>query len=349
MSSSMIAIMESQVEDMRKKLNLFRVCAAPRPRDGEAAPLPQAALPPHADILVFGPSGSGKSSLIRTFYMALHKTQQVPPDFAERIIVKDTAMNEGTLKYVSAVIKPATVDHRGNSTSSAIMCHDTRGQIWMDEREQKQLGVMLDGSVKDNVLVQQRNYRYARLLWEFWRKDSELFPQEILVRRNGIQTKPHAILFVFDGSMEEIPDGEEEICFYREIIQMTKAKGYQHPQVVLTRIDRVEESLCRTSPVAARDPLTSTGSSGDLSLRLRQVLDRKIEDVVAKLGVDRDAVHFIENYHSGGGSVAEGRNASVDFHALKILTQCCQHADAYVAQNIREGGGVAAKPSSCML
>merc|ERR1719436_2117870 len=125
----------------------------------------QASLPAHADILVFGPSGSGKSSLIRTFYRALHKTQDVPEDFAERIIVKDTAMNEGTLKYVSAVVKPATLDHRGATVSSAILCHDTRGHIWMDEREQKQLSIMLDGSVKDDSLVQQRNYRYARLLW----------------------------------------------------------------------------------------------------------------------------------------------------------------------------------------
>merc|ERR1719362_1475542 len=106
MSSSMIAIMESQVDDMRKSLSRFRVCATPRPQDDTAAaPLPQAALPPHADILVFGPSGSGKSSLIRTFYMALHGQTAVPHDFAQRIIVKDTAMNEGTLKYVSAVIK----------------------------------------------------------------------------------------------------------------------------------------------------------------------------------------------------------------------------------------------------
>merc|ERR1719230_1193704 len=120
--------------------------------------------------------------------MALHRCQEGPSDFAERIIVKDTAMNEGTLKYVSAVIKPATADHRGNATSSAIMCHDTRGHIWMDEKEQKQLSIMLDGSVKDDSLVQQRNYRYARLLWEFWKKDVDLFPPEILVKAN-IQTQ----------------------------------------------------------------------------------------------------------------------------------------------------------------
>merc|ERR1719515_552312 len=85
-----------------------------------------AGAPPHADILVFGPSGSGKSSLIRTFWMALHRSQQVPADFADRIIVKDTAMNEGTLKYVSAVVKPGKAGSGGQG-SSAIVCHDTRG------------------------------------------------------------------------------------------------------------------------------------------------------------------------------------------------------------------------------
>jgi len=350
MSAPMVAIMESQVEEMRRLLQRFKVCGgAPSdplvpPRSAAAAPprpAPAAVpaecvasaaaavqLPPHADILVFGPSGSGKSSLIRTFYMALHKTQQVPPDFAERIIVKDTAMNEGTLKYISAVIKPATQDHRGNATSSAIMCHDTRGQIWMDEREQKQLGVMLDGSVKDDCLVQQRNFRYARLLWEFWRRDSELFPPEILVRRSGLQTKPHAIIFVFDGSMEEIPDGDEETRFYREIIQMTRSRGYLYPQVVLTRIDRVEEALAGQAE-----------ASVDPGLRLRQVLDKKIEDVVMRLDVSRTCVHFIENYHSGGAA-SDARNVSVDFHALKILTQCCSHADAFVAQSVRGAAAV---------
>ncbi|CAE7730279.1 unnamed protein product [Symbiodinium sp. CCMP2456] len=225
----MAAIMENQVEEMRKLLSRFKVCANPAAA-GVGADVDAGALPGHADILIFGPSGSGKSSLIRTFYMALHKTQQVPADFADRIIVKDTAMNEGTLKYISAVIKPAKLDHRGNILSSSILCHDTRGQIWMDEREQKQLSVIMDGNVKDDSMVQQRNYRYARLLWEFWKRDSELFPPEILANKRGVHNQPHAVLFVFDGSMEEIPDGEEETKFYREIIQMCREKGYTNPQ-----------------------------------------------------------------------------------------------------------------------
>lgn len=335
--------MESQVEEMRRLLDRFKVCSASAPTPAAAsAPTPAAAdasgpgaLPPHADILVFGPSGSGKSSLIRTFYMALHKEEDVPEDFASRIIVKDTAMNEGTLKYVSAVVKPPKLDHRGGIVSSAIMCHDTRGHIWMDEREQKQLSIILDGTVKDGSLVQQRNYRYARLLWEFWKKDVDLFPPEILLRKANLQTQPHALLFVFDGSMEEIPDGEEETKFYREIIQMARAKGYVYPQVVLTRIDRVEEQLARADGGLA-DPAES-------ELRLRQVLDRKIEDVVMKLDVSRTSVHFIENYHASG-EWAEGRNVSVDFHALKILTQCCSHADAFVTQSLRTQ-----RPPPCTL
>jgi energy-coupling factor transporter ATP-binding protein EcfA2 len=324
LSPDQIMIMESQAEEMRRSLLRFKVCSAGPETQG---------APGHGDILVFGPSGSGKSSLIRTVYMALHKTQRLPTDFTDRIIVKDTAMNEGTLKYVSAVIKPASLDHRGAVVSSAIMCHDTRGHIWMDEREQKQLGLILDGSVKDDQIVQQRNYRYARLLWEFWRKDTDLFPAEILVRQNGLTTRPHAILFVFDGSMEEIPDGDEETRFYREIIQSLRGRGYLFPQVVLTRIDRIEEQL-RTK--------SSPGSDADQELRLRQVLDRKIEGIVTKLDVPRTSVHFIENYHSGHGS--DGRNASVDFHALKILTQCCTHAEAFVAERLKENSGAQRNP-----
>lgn len=333
LSPSMVAIMESQVEEMRRLLFRFKVGATPQPGMETAAPLP-GAPPGHADILVFGPSGSGKSSLIRTFYMALHKTQQVPPGFSDRIIVKDTAMNEGTLKYISAVIKPARVDGRG-AGSSAIHCHDTRGHIWMDEREQKQLGIMLDGNVKDDSVVQQRNYRYARLLWEFWKSDVDLFPTEIIQRKTGLQTKPHALLFVFDGSMDDVPDGEEETRFYREIIQMARLRGHLYPQVVLTCIDRVEEKLIRAGG--------ATASPADAELRLRQELDKKIENIVIKLDVSRTSVHFIENYHQGG-VYEEGRNTSVDFHALKILTQCCSHADAFIAAQLRN-----TRPQNCAL
>ncbi|CAJ1334340.1 unnamed protein product [Effrenium voratum] len=114
-------------------------------------------------------------------------------------------------------------------------------------------------------------------------------------------------------------------------------KPYKFPRcaVVLTRIDRVEEGIVKTGKA----------NLADRELMLRQVLDRKIEDVCVKLDVPRTGVHFIENYHSGVlGVEQEVRNISVDFHALKILSQCCSHADAFIAQALRE-----ARPAPCTV
>jgi hypothetical protein len=55
------------------------------------------------------------------------------------------------------------------------------------------------------------------MLWEFWKRDAELFPPEIINPNSGntMQSRPHCILFVFDGSMDEIPNGDEETEFYK--------------------------------------------------------------------------------------------------------------------------------------
>ena len=92
--------------------------------------------------------------------------------------------------------------------------------------------------------MEQRNYRYAYLLWEFWKRDAELFPAAIMQKHGGsLKSKPHAIVFVFDGSMDQIPNGEEETKFYKDIIQMARERKYFYPQIVLTCIDKVEEQL----------------------------------------------------------------------------------------------------------
>jgi len=310
LSPSMVAIIEKQVADLRHRVLTFQ--AVPnRSNPG----LDYSELPDHVDVLVFGPSGSGKSSLIRTFYRALHRTQTIPRELAEKIIVRDTNLNEGTLRYVSAVIKPTGMG--GNST--AIVCHDTRGQIWMDSKEMAQVGVILDGQARDDVIVEQRDYRYARLLWEFWKSDTDLFPQEALRGQANLQTKPHAIVFVFDGSMEEVPN-DDETLFYRDILQIAREKGYHYPQIVLTRIDQVERTMPKCS-----DP-------AEAELKLRQLLDAKIESVVMKLGVSRPSVHFVENYHE---SSTPESDLSIDFHVLRILHECVQHADTYLRSQLQ--------------
>lgn len=112
----------------------------------------------------------------------------------------------------------------------------------MDEREKAQLNAIIDGKIKDKSLVEQRNYRYAYLLWEFWKRDIELFPDDIM-GESSLKSKPHCIVFVFDGSMDEIPNSSEETQFYKDIINRAREQKYFYPQIVLTCIDKVEQKL----------------------------------------------------------------------------------------------------------
>lgn len=63
------------------------------------------------------------------------------------------------------------------------------------------------------------------MLWEFWKKDHELFPAEIMDKDAKHETSPHCIVFVFDGSTEDVPNSEEEVRFYAKTIRRAKSKG----------------------------------------------------------------------------------------------------------------------------
>ena len=97
-------------------------------------------IPDCVDILLFGPAGSGKSSLIQTFYRALHDKDITNQDLKNQIVVKDKDKNEGTTQYTGVVIKNREVIgldplNKKIKSSSSIQIHDTRGQIWMDDKE----------------------------------------------------------------------------------------------------------------------------------------------------------------------------------------------------------------------
>jgi GTPase SAR1 family protein len=217
-------------------------------------------VPEHIDIILFGPAGAGKTSLIKTFYRALHDTRVIPPLMASNLVVKSKAANEGTRRFTKVTIKPEEhllpVVQQGNGgrckknevylqAEHQIRIHDTRGQIWMDQNEIAQLNLIIDGKIRDMSLVEQRNYRYAYLLWEFWKRDTELFPDNIFRDSSqvSLKTKPHCIVFVFDGSMDEIPNGQEETAFYKDIITRARERRYFYPQVVLTCVDKVEAQM----------------------------------------------------------------------------------------------------------
>ena len=111
---------------------------------------------------MFGPSGSGKSSFIKTLFRSIYNTNILPPDAVNKLVIKNQSENEGTMNFTKFYLKEESDD------CSGIYICDTRGQIWMNDKEKEQVKVIMEGKVKDNSLVEQREYRNALILWEFW-------------------------------------------------------------------------------------------------------------------------------------------------------------------------------------
>ncbi len=263
------------------------------------------------NIILFGPSGSGKSSFIKSMYRSLYNNSFLPPDAMKKLIIKDTYHNEGTLLFSKLHLK-----EENNNSSGFILC-DTRGHIKMNDNEKEQFKILLDGNVKDNTLIEQRIERNPLALWEFWKKDSELFPTEIFnAEKPGINSIPHAIVFVFDGSNDEVIQKEDE-NFYKELVNISKRKGYENIHIILTRID-IFEKLIYEKNIS----LPST----ERSSKVNNLKDEKIEKVIDVLGVNRSNVHFIENYHSE----LKDNSFEIDYSLLKTMCDIINACELYI-------------------
>lgn len=67
--------MLKQILELRQQITSYQV--VPRRNNPR---LNYRILPEHISILLFGPSGSGKSSLIRTFYRSVNNKSELPPE-----------------------------------------------------------------------------------------------------------------------------------------------------------------------------------------------------------------------------------------------------------------------------
>ena len=290
------------------------------------------------NIILFGPSGSGKSSFIKSMYRALYNSSFLPPEAMKKLIIKNEFQNEGTLLFTRLHLKEQ------NEQSSGIILCDTRGHIRMDETEREQFKILLNGNVKDGVKIEQRTERNPIALWEFWKKDSELFPKDIFFADEvGIESIPHSIVFVFDGSTDEVINKEDEV-FYKDLVNISKKKGYDNSvHVVLTRIDIFEKFVSQRN---------KNLSVSDRSSRVSTLKDEKIEKVIEKLGISRTNIHFIENYHDDGDinngsnnnnnvngnnnginnnvNVGKENSYEIDFYLLKTMSEIINACEMFI-------------------
>ena len=83
LSVQMQKIMNRQIDDIRERILNYEVLP-----NRNTQRFNYDDMPDHLDILLFGPAGAGKTSLIKTFYRALHVNQSMPENVKELLTVK---------------------------------------------------------------------------------------------------------------------------------------------------------------------------------------------------------------------------------------------------------------------
>lgn len=107
-------------------------------------------VPNCMNVILFGPAGSGKSSVVRTAYSALHGVFYPPEEYLNKLVIKAVYNNEGTTKFTKVEVKKAeqnilkaagkTFEYK----NPGINMFDTRGQIFYNEKEKEALNLMMD-------------------------------------------------------------------------------------------------------------------------------------------------------------------------------------------------------------
>ena len=307
--TSLSLVKLKQIEDMRQKILNYNLLTE---KTIFFSSSPGSSKINRCNVILFGPSGSGKSSFIKSLYRALYNSPILPPDASNKLKIKSRYHNEGTLNFTQLHLVEET-----DNSSGIILC-DTRGHFKMNENEKEQFKIILDGKVRDGMLIEQRENRDPFALWEFWKKSSELFPNEIInPEEPNISSIPHAVVFIFDGSSDQIVQEEDE-KFYKELIVLCKRKGYSSVHVILTRIDVFEKMIFNRN---------KNISEIERNTKLNKKKDEKIEEVIQTLGVNRSNIHFLENYHLEG---QEKNSVEIDYHILKTMIDILNSAELFM-------------------
>ncbi len=306
--SSLSIVKLKQIEDMRQKILNYKLLTEKTIYFNSS---PSSKIN-QCNVILLGPSGSGKSSFIKSLYRALYNSPNLPPEAMSKLKIKDVHHNEGTLNFTKLHLVEET------KNSSGILLCDTRGHVNMNENEKEQFKIILDGRVKDGVFIEQRTQRDPFALWEFWKKSSELFPNEILNTEDPtLSSMPHAVVFFFDGSTDEVVQSEDA-QFYKELVYLSKRKGYNNIQIVLSRIDVFENKFYERN---------KNISQSEINMKLNKSKDIQIERAIQSLGVTRSNIHFLENYHLESQI---NNSVEIDYHILKTMMDILNSAEMFI-------------------
>ena len=128
------------------------------------------------NIILFGPSKSGKSSFIKSLYQSLYNEPYLPEDSISNLIIRNKNNNESTLLFSQYHLILETENNSG------IMICDTKGNL---KNNSNQSNIILDGQKKDSKQIEQMANKDQNYLLEIWKKPNELFPKEIFKEKEG--------------------------------------------------------------------------------------------------------------------------------------------------------------------
>lgn len=299
-----------QTEDMRQKILSYKLLSE---KTIYMSSLQNDPKLKKCNIIFFGPSKAGKTSFIKSLNKALYNTSKIPNENISKLVVRNKYSEEKTLLFSQyQIIKES-------NKNSGIMICDTRENLKLYN------GNNINSNNKNN---NNNNYKIINMnkktLLEFWTKNFESFPKEIFREEIGlgnIRSLPHAVVFVFDGKEEEILKNEE-LNFYKELIDISKSKGYKDVHVILTRFDEFEKKILEKN---------LDWNEGEIHSEINKLKNIKIENVISLLGVNWSNVHFIENYHIEGQME---NSPEIDYNILKTLLDIINSAELFILDKI---------------
>ena len=310
LKESMSTAQIMQIEDMRQKILSYKLLSEKTIYMNSLQNDPKLKK---CNLILFGPSGVGKTSFIKSIYKALFYTDKIPNENISKLIARNKNYEEKKV-----VFNQYQIIKQSNNNNGLIIC-DTRDniKIYQNSFTNNSINNSPGNSSKYSTISMN-----PQALLDFWEKSFDYFPKEIFKEEIGfgnVRSIPHVVIFVFDGTKEKILNNEN-LPFYQNLINISKNKGYKDVHIVLTGLDEFEKKI-----------LEKNITEGEIHSEINKLKNIKIENVISLFGVNWSNVHFIENYH---WDEQIENIPSIDYNILKTLLDIINSAELFILDKI---------------